>query len=134
MIAVHNRQQHESNNNQIKCKKEGRMKASELRIGNYVEFCSVGIPTGNTGQVEGGTIASFEECYIRLLPVPLTEEWLLKFGFERRNNWFRKGDFSYEDNKIYLSFGCHCEGPEETDIKYVHQLQNLYFALTGEEL
>jgi hypothetical protein len=125
------------------------MKANELRIGNWVLVpypAPILIPC-HARQIDGaeyyGTQLVFgtdptkhpltwnlKHC----AGIPLDEEWLLKFGFERKNRWFGKGDFSYEDNKIYLGFGCHCEGPEETDIKYVHQLQNLYFTLTGEEL
>lgn len=62
-------------------------------------------------------------------PIPLTEEWLLMFGF---NGWdighytlaLTNGNFFHIDN----------ESPIARNVKYVHQLQNLYFALTGEEL
>jgi hypothetical protein len=70
-------------------------------------------------------------------PVSLTEEWLLKFGFERM------ADNLYEKNPLSISFPSTveitCAHTWQTalvgyDISYVHQLQNLYFALTGEEL
>ena len=71
--------------------------------------------------------------------VPLTEEWLVKFGFFEKykscfNRWNKKG-FSLNDNEddngdlqgvFYYDF--------KLEIKHVHQLQNLYKALTGEEL
>ena len=61
-------------------------------------------------------------------PIPLTEEILLKCGFEKKdglfvfNNvviWSRNDIFNYEGLKY---------------IKSLHQLQNLYFALTNKEL
>lgn len=78
-------------------------------------------------------------------PIPLTEGWLLKFGFqnvtetENANHplirTFSKGIF-----KIYIPEGkCRLFGMIGVDsawlnMRYVHQLQNLYFALTGTEL
>jgi hypothetical protein len=75
-------------------------------------------------------------------PIPLTEEWLLKFGFDKTLNQYKtvtsinKGNSEnipfivlYLDNEFQyddLRF--------RTNLKYVHQLQNLYFALTNEEL
>lgn len=70
-------------------------------------------------------------------PTPLTEEWLLKAGFEFKGKRISK-DWFYlwnDDNKIVFALA---EMQDETgtylEIKYVHQLQNLYFALTGKEL
>ena len=81
----------------------------------------------------------------------LTEEWLLKFGFtlyfnEDREcgvfNIVNKGvlcdfeiDFStdLEDNK-YDFYACEFQYQMEIKLPHVHSLQNLYFALTGEEL
>lgn len=65
-------------------------------------------------------------------PIPLTEEWLLKFGFGKENGYpykfpngvlkIRNGVYFFKHNDI------------EIDLHFVHQLQNLYFALTGKEL
>jgi hypothetical protein len=72
-------------------------------------------------------------------PIPLTEEWLLKFGFDKCLNgfWCPKELLNVKISKfsvtqIFLS-------GSDTDLafngtEHVHQLQNLYFALTGEEL
>ena len=63
-----------------------------------------------------------------LIPIPLTEEWLVKFGFENKTKTFVLNNISIKQQTkgyfFYLSIM----------IQYVHQLQNLYFALTGEEL
>jgi hypothetical protein len=74
--------------------------------------------------------------------MPITEEWLLKLGFEKStldgdNAWLNlryryltfSSDESVEFKKVYLTVS-------RMDIicEHVHELQNLYFALTGEEL
>jgi len=72
-------------------------------------------------------------------PIPLTEDWLVRFGFE-----YFKGNNSYQYDsfmgftiwgRLKDGFSVHVQDIEcGNPIKYVHQLQNLYFALTGEEL
>jgi len=116
------------------------MKAEELRIGNWVRIKDV--PTTNEWQVESignlqqvaGRLWSIEE----LEPIPLTEEWLVKFGFEKND-----GIWEHEESM----WSCEISGDDDSfnfkrlgldipciEIFYVHTLQNLYFALTGEEL
>jgi hypothetical protein len=125
------------------------MEIEELRIGNLVknglgEFIIIknNINERNTG---GYILKTLE-------PIPLTEEWLIKFGFIKGNhNWFRlyfnpekledSDCLTYNINSKMLcleSFYCGEKGGSiqllSLDEKYVHQLQNLYFALTGSEL
>lgn len=72
-------------------------------------------------------------------PIPLTEEWLMKVGFVKINTSSDQfGVFEYHHaGTMFMGRWCnglfHWNG---LDIKlpYLHQLQNLYFALTGEEL
>jgi hypothetical protein len=105
------------------------MKANELRIGNYVND-SIGLITiGLNGNIK------FADAYH---PIPLTEEWLLKFGF---NEVFMvDGVWGYGiDGFIYVNSGqIRFNGKaillNENQLQHVNQLQNLYFALTGEEL
>jgi len=115
------------------------MKTTELRIGNLVlldgeEMIITGI-TKDYVYFEGGfSMISFTD----IKGIPLTEEWLLKFGFKKtkmKGNKnlmeFIKGNFIiylYEEIEVYFSIW------DDITLKYVHQLQNLYFALTGEEL
>jgi len=71
----------------------------------------------------------------RLSGIPLTEEWLIKFGFEKIGR-----NFTTKDNFIvWLSLSTEAYIFRQTfvlDIKLdsVHQLQNLYFALNNKEL
>ena len=101
------------------------IEAKELGIGNVTDkgrvksFYESGIHIGM------GKTFGFNE----LKPILLTEEWLLKFGFSIfKNMYFIKGMQIWKCNDLFL---CNKNG---IYIKYVHQLQNLYFALTGKEL
>ena len=114
------------------------MKANELRIGNwytYADYDGIVYRTikeikfnefGFLGDYDG---VNFEICK----PIPLTEEWLLKFGFEKHNKeyWYKDIFVGLDDNSFNLKEGI---GVYLTDVLYVHSLQNIYFALTGEEL
>ena len=116
------------------------MKASELRIGNYLALPTRGEDVVIVEEIFANDFvvcdASSNEWPITdYAPIPLTEEWLLKLGFEFSHH----GEIS-NDNFIIEKYhdGYHYTGGEGvafgTPIVYVHQLQNLYFALTGEEL
>lgn len=79
-----------------------------------------------------------------LHPIPLTEEILLKVGFEydrleERFNFYGKNECHYILEKQNDWFFVGIKNSKSInyfvwDIKYLHQLQNLYFALTGQEL
>lgn len=112
----------------------------EIRIGNYYK----GASRGNIEIVTWQTLRDLSEGKLNLLPIPLTEEILLKFCFKYReflNDFFIKIDneniLIIEKEVIGFSI-FNCEPNQRkyflTKIYYVHQLQNLYFALTSEEL
>jgi hypothetical protein len=124
--------------------KINRMEANELRIGNWVKQGSYSYQP-----CKGIEIARFEsfqkglkeaEYYSEWEPIPLTEEWLLKFGFEKKGQRYIKyffGDYIGVDVEDFsvgtYAFGRIAHAPQPTFMN-VHQLQNLYFALTGKEL
>lgn len=122
------------------------MKAKELRIGNWVN----GMFNTNDGLIEKPfqishiVISEIAEGVSDYTPIPLTEEWLVKFGFVKDhsyddvyfdinvvNRWL-----TINDNQFHISDDRLSVVDDEywTDIYYVHQLQNLYFALTNKEL
>ena len=120
------------------------MKANELRVGNWVSR------DGEIYQASSPTITALENGYFNVEPVIISTEWLTKFGFE----YINKGDNDYilytdPNHDYYLQMDVRKGGDRwaildntvneltafaMVDIVHVHQLQNLYFALTGEEL
>ncbi len=138
-------------------KTQNQLKVSDLRVGNWVdsERGLVQIATlelwDNRIGVKSPCFKNFVWCRCQgIKPIPLTEEWLLRFGFEiydsgRHNSPHAiketirlsgiggyNGDV--EEFKITDKIYWFLSGYEHTEIQYVHQLQNLYHALTGEEL
>ena len=84
-------------------------------------------------------------------PIPLTEDWLVRFGFRQSKGKYGANFHIMEDNGYIVMFTVEhwtdCEDDSKwknhwhvggllkgNKLQYVHQLQNLYFALTGEEL
>jgi hypothetical protein len=130
----------------------------ELRIGNLLNHKGEWYPFQRVQTVEYRPIPTNYEYFEPIEPmaefsindvpamhfegIPLTEEWLLKFGFGKHHSkiekdWFTLGDFilgQYDGKLIPSVYGeSGLEGYGE-GIQFVHQLQNLYFALTGKEL
>ena len=119
------------------------MEASELMIGNWVYDEVFGAK--NFPHQVGGR--DFDSADI-FKPIPLTEGWLIKFGFEKDaggqfilnlNYKHLNGRLMYSDFCTMSVFSDFSDGRKEDytfqrDIVYVHQLQNLYFDLTGKEL
>ena len=104
------------------------MEAKDLRIGNYVvdKF-------GKTFQIK----ELHYKKTVKRKPIPLTEEWLIKFGFDKEEDYYVSVlGYDFGEIKIYPSPNGFFfqEGVIQQHIKYVHKLQNLYFALTNKEL
>lgn len=123
------------------------MKANELRIGNWVHDGSK-FPMQVVAIFEDEVYLNFEgneggvwEVNIKdLQPFELDKQWLEKFGFEHKLNKYES--YYVNQNYLYLKLEFY-EYQKEwwlrnnkaiCDFKYVHQLQNIYHALTGEEL
>lgn len=113
------------------------MKANELRIGNLV------YETINRSNEKVVEISSLSDGHIawrpgrntghhaHIKPIPLTEEWLEKFGFDDDN---KRGVFRWIVNPRIKGYYFFLHDRHIKTLEYVHQLQNLYFALIGEEL
>ena len=105
------------------------MKANELRIGNLLQD-----KVSKTELIITDLGKEFIQTYVidrskyplpngwKTEPIPLTEEWLLKFP-----KWFQE-----LISGGYMNFS---KLPKEyVEVKFVHTAQNLFFALTNEEL
>jgi len=130
------------------------MDVFELRIGNYVNvpkdgqcpfridlFDYVANGIGKFGMIYDKSVHPLTWYLQDLKPIPLTKEWLFKFGFgqsedhEVGHNTSNIVDFYYDYH--FKRFRVETQEGEEIrlpNIQYIHQLQNLYFALTGTEL
>lgn len=114
------------------------MKATELRIGNWVDaLCGNG--TYVEDQVDSGVYIDLFKDIGKAKPIPLTKDWLLRFGFEldadapEFDNEYFKGPLSINiPSVVFMGGGDNFN--LNIKMEYVHQIQNLYFALTGEEL
>lgn len=104
------------------------LKANELRIGNLVNYND-----------EYFTVLSISEDWLQLdneylnshiadlQPIPLTEEWLFRFGYTEK-------DFSNGNIIKVINGGYIITTLSNKEIKYVHKLQNLYYELKDNEL
>lgn len=116
------------------------MKASELRIDNLLNCLDEDGNVIATAKVVGYLdrsimleviIGESIEHYDDIVGVSLTEEWLLKVGFKHiYDDWYYNSIMSINISKKIINIDNFCV----SNIEFVHQLQNLYFALTGEEL
>ena len=114
------------------------MKASELRIGNWVAQEKKYYQLDENSLID---ILDYWKVYKEVLyqPIPLTEEWLLKFGFKKDSIFgvdikYKIGYFEVWYFRNTDSYMLENIKNMKVFIKYVHQLQNLYFALCNEEL
>ena len=112
------------------------MMKNEIRLGNIFYHIKEEIHYGTyyvceitkDGVVnENGKLIPYNE----IEPIPLTEEWLLRFGFKQldKYTWLKNGWFVYNRKRGFVT------GSKKREIKlsFVHKLQNWYY-LTGEEL
>jgi len=127
------------------------MTAQELRLLNYVN-------SGEYGNIKVESLSIFSDekwqqviFYIdgnakterikNLTPIPLTEKWLIDFGFERSKKTAYSTGKEVEYNVFYKYKLLFNEIQNQwyydkvkVELSCVHELQNLYFALTKEEL
>ena len=120
---------------------EVTMKATDLRIGNLVLRKDL---FDNKQKFKETIVChnAITACYTNndnFQPIPLTEEWLLKFGYKGRKDFKWNGSIvgiQIKDGKFYL--GIKDLGNvlfhSVVEIKTVHHFQNLYYFLTNEEL
>ena len=135
------------------------MTPTDLRIGNYVYYeHTTHIVSGVHGNKvyswwvkDGEPVIEYEakdisgtqvenpymDVVSQYEPIPLNKVWLLNFGFDMKDknrlDWV-KGAFNLERSNEDDSKFCFEVYSHYIPLDYVHQFQNLYFTLTGEEL
>ena len=116
--------------------------AKELRIGNLVEYKITDKLDERKEWWEVSEIDADDIHWLsKVMPededfraIPITEEWLFKLGFiNDKVLEFYRNDFT--DSTIIIDYNFICLlGYSHVKLNYVHELQNLYFALTQREL
>jgi hypothetical protein len=119
------------------------MKLAELRVGNFFEIL---LSYEDVTRIRSITEIGKRQVHIdgkwlnldRLIPINITEDTLLHAGFTQFN-WVKDSSvFECRFFKCTLDgngVNLFCENMNNLKpINYLHQLQNLHFDLTGEEL
>ena len=120
------------------------MKANELRLGNLYDN------NGNYFVVTPNTIESvFESERVWCKPINLTDEILFNCGFSKNVGHYivfgrykdKTLEVAYNNDTNETQYYVYVRGLLDNefvqlrhDLKYLHELQNLYFAITGNEL
>ena len=140
------------------------MEKKDFRIGNICNIQVFGIGDEPVAGIENAILVAEDFVkYKAFEGIPITEARLLKLGFEktvselydedgRPTGEFETHEGHFHHKKLefmmdyYLPYNCFNQCPcfsftenkqkycHYVTVEYVHQLQNLYFALTGEEL
>lgn len=113
------------------------MEANEFRIGNYVNIFNQ-IPI----KITANHILAIQNGDNSYTPINVSIKWLLDFGFYKDSKIFdtyskkiNGNEFKIiisNDGKFYFYF--HITNKFSLEIKYIHELQNLFFALMKVEL
>jgi hypothetical protein len=118
------------------------MDPKEMRLNNLV-LDDIGLVDYVT-ELDGLQINRFKSEYFH--PIPIDGYWLERLGFEKVTNGWPDDSFSaykigwmgtgytYSSGNLFIKTGTTFYRFTKQEIKYIHQLQNLYFALTGQEL
>ena len=122
------------------------MEVQELRVGNHlfkygevVKIVEIGIKhKGDTNYYLRSENDNCGYWIDQFNPIPLTEEILLKCGFKKRSdghfNMFKHSEVDIIICNDFSSWQCDGINFSVNRIKYLHQLQNLYWCLVGKEL
>ena len=128
------------------------IQANELRIGNFLRLNNPEHRPDEHGKVlkvvgvteeyplvqlvhDPNRIMSFGQFWHFIDPIPLDESWLRRAGFD--NGWILS--HNREEFNMFYTGGVYFYSADylhhnSVAIKYVHQLQNLFFCLSGKEL
>ena len=125
------------------------MKANEVRIGNYIRYCDNNYQVEQIIKRNGKYALIFENLYHgvwidEVEKIELTEDILLKYGFELIYDGYyttklyliqdTRFDFLINKQNFELSELVYIGDIYYPNVRYLHELQNLYYAITKEEL
>ncbi len=118
------------------------MKDKQYRIGNYIIEDETIYSYGINKKERKLELSDFRvsddnwsDHWDMIKPIPLTEDLVKKTNLENNN-----GGYYFKDTHLYLDFSlgrcmlCHFSGDSFRELKYLQELQNVYFCLMEEEL
>jgi len=108
------------------------LSAADLRIGNLVHNINevIKIECIDPGNNE----VNYEIPFNIIFGIPLTEEWILNLGFTKSlifNSYYINSDIEIN---IFDNIFWYDTKNDSIEIKTVHDLQNLFYAITKTEL
>lgn len=117
--------------------------AKHLRIGNVVHDIN-----GESYTIKAQSFETIHNNTLTVFGVPLTPEILESYGFVKSENQYSSSgyfytltiqtldDINYYDTIVFASEGTWVKivAIQHIKFQYLHQLQNIYFALCGTEL
>lgn len=123
----------------------------EIRIGNLVEYRITDKLDERKEWLEVSEIDADDIHWLSKVDtkdedfraILITEEWLLNLGFKKDNKLNYVFHFEFNEGYEEITVELYKGGENDfyfrgnilhNDLKYVHQIQNLYFALTQREL
>jgi hypothetical protein len=110
------------------------LKANELRVGNIVSITGIQFVL-NTQNL--AYILEQDGIDTRCEPIPLTPEIFERFGFTSKGKYFTNGIltlYPYGNGSYGIEVDGFTDQGINTSVSYLHELQNIYFCLRGEEL
>lgn len=110
------------------------IKANELRIGNIVEWNK---SIFNVCKISEDSIENelWRKPLKELHPIPLTEEWLFKFGANKYGLSYEYDRFLLTYKKEYKYWYVRNQGYYYLrKVEFVHEWQNFVFVMNGQEL
>jgi hypothetical protein len=133
------------------------IKPNELRIGNLLDYEGQHLPVlaiDNEREFTNTKTNELLKCSITIgqyddngfmwttngrwlkhfKPIPLTEDWLLRLGFEVYEFDHKENQYRFGERLIVIRDHIFCDYGTGVNLMFVHSLQNLFFALTGNEL
>tara|TARA_R110000796_G_scaffold204348_2_gene320506 strand:+ start:185 stop:505 length:321 start_codon:yes stop_codon:yes gene_type:complete len=106
------------------------MKGNEVRLGNYCR--EITHSKNHVVKVSKEHFEDMEDNEIDLFPITITEEGLVSLGLKK---WKSKGTiYSKGILILHLRKRGWVINKRFVEPKYIHQIQNIYFAITNKEI
>lgn len=105
------------------------LSVKDLRVGNYLQKDGVMV------QIDARSLFDIWEETKEYVPIELSRDIMFRLGFEVFPwGWVKVSNNDFGVRLTLQSFSYEVSGNNAVRLKFVHQLQNLFYCLTGEDL